>query len=409
MPETSVAGSPAIHVQQEKAADLFWQVAAVVALFFVAVIIAIAIGVPILLMLMFWNPWLLFLLVMVAGGVWLLVKTVAAVRNMAWRSRHRSRFELRQAGIETTEWNTLGADFPVRRTIPFDSVTGVVASYRIVRRMVRVNRMIPMGNGPRTITETAPVLHVLFHQDGRRQITSIPFTSHQDPGVDTWIAELRKRGVELGYTSRFLVWQDEKYLSDEARLEYFKTTGEVIPFPEAGGWLENVVPLDHLWSGHTRQLQEQAEQRDPALRAARLKPTARDWLRGAWFATMYALGSSYLLLHLVNDGTLPAGSWPLGVGVILPAAALFFLPLRHGLRWYHALGCWLLLLVISFTGVVNTLEVMPAAEQVALALLGLTAVSPALLWIPYLLVKRTALSGGTRSAVVPHARTATRR
>ena len=411
MAEPSVTDSPTIHVQREQAADLFWQVAAGVALFFLAVIIAVAIGGPLLLMLTFWNPWMLFLLVVVAGGVWLLVKTVAAVRNLAWRSRHRSSFEVREAGIETTEWNTLRAGSPVRRTIPFDAVTGVVASYRIVRRMIRVSRMILVRNGGRTITETAPVLHVLFHQDGRRQITSIPFTSHRDPGVDTWIAEFRKRGVELGYTSRALVWQDEKYLSDEARLEYFKTTGEVIPFPEAGGWLENMVRLDHHWSGHTKQLREQAEQRDPALRAARLKPTARDWIRGAWFATMYALGSSYLLLHLVNDGTLPAGSWPLGVGVILPAAALFFLPLRHGLRWYHALVCWLLLLVISFTGVVNTLEVMPAAEQVALSVFGLAAVSPALLWIPYLLVKRTAVpvSAGVRAAVVPHARTATRR
>lgn len=397
--------SPAIHVQREQAAEPFWQVAVVVGLFFLAVIIAVAIGGPLLLMVKFWNPWLLFLLVVVAFGVWLLVKSVAAVRNMAWRARHRSSFELREAGIATTEWNTPGAESPVRRTIPLAAVTRVVASYRIVRRMILIE------NGGGTLTETAPVLHVLFEEGGRQQITSIPFASHQDPAVDTWIAELRKRGVELGYTSRMLLWKEENYLSDEARLEYFATTGEVIPFPAAGGWLENTIRLDSRWHQHIKQLREEAEQRDPALREARLKPTVPDWIMGAWLASMYAIGTSYLLLHLVNEGTLPTGSWLLGVGVVLPAAALFFLPLRHGLRWYHVLVCWLLLVVISFTGMVNSVDVMPAARQMALALFGLAAVSPALLWIPYLLVKRTAspVSGGVRAAVVPHARTATRR
>ena len=383
VPQASVTDSPAIHVQSEEPAEPFWRAITVVGLFFLAVTIAAAIGGPVLLMLMFWSPWLLFLLVIVALGAWLLVKTVAAVRGILWRARHRSSFILRDAGIETTEWNTVGADSPVRRSIPIGAVTSVVVSYRILRRILS-------DSGGAALTETAPILHVLFDQGGRRQIASIPFVSHRDPGVDTWIEELRQRGVELRYTARLLTWKEEKYLSDEARLGYFAATEEVIPFPAEGGWLENSTRLERHWHQHVKQLQERAERRDPSLREARMEPSVLDWIIGAWLAGMYTLGTSYVLMHLVNEGTLSTGSWPLGVVVVLPGAVLFFLPLRRCLRWYHLLVCWLLLLVTTFAGAVMSVEALPGAEGVAAALLGMTVVSPALLWIPYLLLKRTA-------------------
>jgi hypothetical protein len=243
-----VTGSPIVHVQREQGADLFWRGASVVALFFIAVIVAVLIGVPVLLMVTFWNPWLLFTLVFAAAGILLLVRTVAAVRKMAWRARHRSSFVLREAGIETTEWNVVGADAPVRRVIPLEAVTSAVASYRIVRRTLLIE------NGGGTLTETAPILHVLFDQDGRRQITSVPFASHKDPAVDTWIEELRKRGVELRYTARLLSWKEEDYLSDEARLECFATTEEILPFPATGGWLENTTRMENRWHQLTEEL-----------------------------------------------------------------------------------------------------------------------------------------------------------
>jgi hypothetical protein len=379
-----VTDSPVVHVQSEQRPDLFWRGAAVVALFFIAVIVALLIGVPACLMVVFWTPWLLFTLIFVAAGVLLLVKTVAAVRRTAWHARHRSSFALREAGIETTEWNTVGAEAPVGRVIPLEAVAAVVSSYRIVRRGLLVE------NGGGTLTETAPTLHVLFDQDGRRQITSVPFASHQDPGVDVWIKELRRRGVELNYTARPLSWKEEDYLSDEERLEYFATTDEVIGFPATGGWLENMIRLENSWHRHTEQLQQQAEERDPELRVARLKPTFQHWILGAWCAGMYALGAGYLLPYLVQNRTLPPGAWPLEILVVLPAAALFFLPLRRGLRWYHGLVCWLLLVVIAFAVVVGTVEMGPAAEQTAMIGCGLTVLSAALLWAPYLLVKRSA-------------------
>ena len=211
-----------------------------------------------------------------------------------------------------------------------------------------------------------------------------------DPGVDVWIKELRQRGVELNYTARPLSWKEEDYLSDEERLEYFATTDEVIGFPATGGWLENMSRLENSWYQHTKQLQEQAEERDPELRAARLKPTFQPWILGAWCAGMYALGAGYLLPYLVQNRTLPPGAWPLEILVVLPAAALFFLPLRRSLRWYHGLVCWLLLVVIAFAVVVGTVEMGPAAERMAMIGFGLTVLSAALLWALYLLVKRSA-------------------
>lgn len=270
------------------------------------------------------------------------------------------------------------------RVIPLEAVAAVVTSYRIVRRGLLVE------NGGGTLTETAPTLHVLFNEDGRRQITSVPFASHRDPGVDVWIKELRQRGVELNYTARPLSWKEEDYLSDEARLAYFATTEEVIGFPTTGGWLENMIRLENSWHQHTRQLQEQAEVHDPELRVARLKPSFPHWILGAWFASMYALGAGHLLPYLEQDRTLRAGAWPLEILVVLPAAALFFMPLRRSLRWYHGLVCWLLLVVIAFAVMVGTVEMGLAAERMAMIGFGLTVLAAALLWAPYLLVKRSA-------------------
>ncbi|PNI08656.1 hypothetical protein CXX84_08630 [Arthrobacter sp. AFG7.2] len=376
--------SPVIHVQREQGMDLFWRGALVFAILFNAAIVAVFIGVPAVLMVKFWNPWLLFTLIFVAAGVLLLVKFVAALRKGAWYGRHRSLFVLHETGIETTEWNTVGSEAPLRRVIPLEAVAGVVASYRIVRRTLRTR----FGGG--ILTETAPVLHVLFDDDdGRRRISSVPFTSHEDPAVDTWIRQLRANGVELGYTARPLLWKEEDYLSDEARLEYFAATEEIIDFPSEGSWLENTARAENRWHHNSKRLQEEAEQRDPALRAARLKPTGRHWILGAWFAGMYTSGSGYLLPYLVQRGVLPVAAWPLELLVVLPAAALFFLPLRHGLRWYHALVCWLLLVVIAFTVVVGTAALWPAAEEMAMIGLGVTVLAAALLWVPYQLVKRS--------------------
>jgi hypothetical protein len=380
---TAVTGSRIVHVQQEQREDLFWRGAAVVGLFFVAAIVALFIGVPVWLMIAFWNPWLLFTLVFVAAGVLLLVRTVDMVRRGAWHARHRSTYTLREAGIETTEWNTFGADAPVRRAIPWEAVASVVASYRIVRRTILVE------NGGGTLTETAPVLHILFDQDGSRRITSVPFSSHKDPAVDVWIAALRKHGLELGCTARPLSWKGEAYLGPEAQLEHLATTEEVIPFPATGGWLDNTIRLENRWHQNAAQVQEQAERRDPALREARQRPTGRHWILGAWFAGMYALSAGFLLPYLVQHGWLPAAVWPLELLVVLPAAALFFLPLRRGLRWFHGLVCWLLLVVISFSVLVGSVEMGPAAERTAMIGFGLTVLSAALLWAPYLLVKRS--------------------
>lgn len=99
VPLTPVTDSPIVHVQSDPKAELFWRGVMVVGLFFVAVIVAILIGVPAFLMVAFWNPWLLFTLVFAAGGVLLLVKVVQALEGRlacpppvdlrAARGRHR--------------------------------------------------------------------------------------------------------------------------------------------------------------------------------------------------------------------------------------------------------------------------------------------------------------------------------
>ncbi|GAA4779681.1 hypothetical protein [Citricoccus nitrophenolicus] len=397
--QNSVTDSQVVHIQREQRAGLFWRGVTVVSLFFIVVIVAVLIGVPVLLMVMFWNPWLLFTLIFAAAGVLLLVKTVGMVRKLVWHAHHRSSYVLREAGIQVTEWNAVGAEAPVLRTVPWETVASVVASYRIMRRIILTE------NGGGTLTETAPMLLFLFDRDGHRQIAGIPFSSHQDPAIDIWIEELRTRGVELGYTAQPLSWKGEAYLGPEAQLEYLATTEEVIPFPATGGWWKNTPLLEDRWHRNAQQIQEQAERRDPGLREARLQPTYRHWILGAWLASMYAVGAGYLLPYLVQRGSLPAGTWPLEFLVVLPAAALFFWPLRRGLRWHHGLVCWLLLVVIAFAVLVGTMEIGPAAEEMAMIGFGLTIVSAGLLWIPYLLVKRSAhrdeLAATTRSGEHP--------
>jgi hypothetical protein len=173
-------------------------------------------------------------------------------------------------------------------------------------------------------------------------------------------------------------------------IEYFADTDELIAFPESGSWQENAPVLEHRWGSQARAGQVLAERRDPALRTAWLRPTGHHLITSGWLAGLYAYGGTYFLLLKAQDGTVPPTGWLLGLTVVLPASALFFLPLRWGLRWYHGAICWLLLMTITFACGVASVEMGPAAEQMALSLFGLSVVSATFLWIPYVVVRRQA-------------------
>lgn len=68
-------------------------------------------------------------------------------------------------------------------------------------------------------------------------------------------------------------------------------------------------------------------------------------------------------------------------------------------RWSHDLVCRLLLVVIAFAVVVGTMEIGPAAEEMALIGFGLTIASAGLLWAPYLFVKRSVPRGDLAGGV----------
>ncbi|KUG52933.1 hypothetical protein AVL61_11965 [Kocuria rosea subsp. polaris] len=85
MPRTAVTDSPVLHVQQDARPDLFRRGAPLVGPVFAAVVVAVLIGVPILLTVAFWSPWMLFTRIFVEAGLLPLVTTVRAVRKGAWR------------------------------------------------------------------------------------------------------------------------------------------------------------------------------------------------------------------------------------------------------------------------------------------------------------------------------------
>ena len=61
----------------------------------------------------------------------------------------------------------------------------------------------------------------------------------------------------------------------------------------------------------------------------------------------------------------------------------------------------LLLVLISLSVLVRAAEMGPAAERTAMAGLGVTLVSATLLWIPYLLLKRSVAPTGSASGQEP--------
>lgn len=202
VPEPCVVDPPALHVQPEAAAGPFRRIAGVVGVLVVAIVVGVLVGVPVLLLGNSWSPWLLRTLVFVAAGLWLAAATVSALRKSSWRASQRSSPALRESGIGTTGWNTVGAESPVRRTIPLEAV-------------------------------------------------------------------------------------------------------EIVPSPSTGGRPESTTGLENRRHQRTATLGEQAEQRDPALRAARPEPAARNWILGSWLAGTYTLGTGCLLVHLLNRGMPP--------------------------------------------------------------------------------------------------------
>lgn len=382
-----------VHANPVRRPDLFWMTAYALILG-TGVLIGAGLAVaPFVLMAVFSSAWSLITLAAVPLGIWTAVQLVSAGRKLMLRYRHLPEYRLFEDHVESVEWpnpQDKGVAFgrhtdPTRRSVGLDQVTSAVASLCIVRESVT-----RYGN---RITETAPILYIRYRAGSRNELLSIPFQSHRDQAVNTWLRHLSGKGLPLLYTPKVLYRHDTQVLHDADRLRLLDDLPNLVPYRFARGWQAEEQDLRARWSAAEHAERQVEEARDPALKRARARHPFTTWL--TQLPVFIWLFLTVFFLQLAGTG-LPAdpASLIISFGAVLLFGLVFFFRLRSYLRWPYIFIYSGGALLTGFMAIVASTGLSTAEQSVAAAFFFATVFFQPLCWLPYLVVKK--LSAGSK-------------
>ena len=200
------------------------------------------------------SVWLFLLFVLIPLGFWMNHRILRFTRKLRWQNRHLSSYLLFEHIIEATEWPTAYSTSPIKRKIPLKSVITVAAAPYIVRRTKTDH-----GTN-QVITQTAPILFILYTEKGENRIVNIPFPRHDDPTVNVWLSHLKEKLVPIDFTARFLYRKNHKFMDDRERIKYIETSDEMMPFSFSGDWLTDYLFALEAWNERVKERQQKKEE-----------------------------------------------------------------------------------------------------------------------------------------------------
>lgn len=371
-----------IHTYTEHKVELFWWMVYLISIlvgFLTGIVLIVG---PILLFIEFHFTWLLLLFIFIPLGLWIDYKLFHFTKKLLWRNQHLSSYILFADKIETKEWVEIYSKSPIERKIPFQAVSTVIASYYIIRETT-------VQNTGSKITETAPILYILYSIDGEQKLLSIPFPSHKDEGLNVWLGHLRDEKMPLQYTARQLYRMDTQILNDQQRLEYFESTNELIEFPFSESWQTNEPQAFANWKEEESERQELKEALNPKLKEARLKHSRRDWYMSS--STVFTLMAivAFFTMKMAEKQWIPTDNVIFGLIVFILGGLLFFYYLRTYLRWFYMITFSFIVLVVGLIFLFNgATEGNLLAQQMSKSIGVSSFLFPAFVWIPYFVVKK---------------------
>lgn len=370
--------SKLIHTYTEPETKGFWRIVFWFITGFMLLLGLSMVVVPFLILLEYQTWWVLFTIPFFIAGIFLNGSLLRLWKTTLWKQRHRASYDLYENRIETLEWPQPSKSVPQERTIHFENIVSVVASYYIVREI------LPQGLINDGSIENAPMFYIIYTTEEGKQIQNVLFPNHGDEGINLWFRHFTENQIPLLYNARQMFRTDTPILSDEKRLEYLLSTDENVAFPFQTSWLKDEPSALAAWQKIETQKQERAEAKDPVLKEARQKHSFRKWiisivlplqLMGILMFMVTQLGQSY---NVQSANVLP------GIAIFLLGGFLFFFLLKNHLRWHYMLIYYAMVLFLGFVSFI-------AAETEGALALGIGSASllfPAVIWIPYLAIKK---------------------
>lgn len=372
-----------IHEHNEQKADPFWWI-----FYFIALSVAFLFGLaliigPLLLYVMFQSAWLLILLVFVPAGAWIVRKLYHYTRKLIWHNTHLSSYVLQEGNIKTEEWTDAFQSTPFRSSIDIPAIQSIIASSYIVRQ---TRALRSQGGTGQTITETDPILYVIYSQNNERKLLTVPF-SYKNEGINTWLKQFQEKKVPLKYTATVLYRTDMNYLNNKKRLNFLESTDDLIDFSFSGNWQTQVAGLWQEWMKKEEKKQKEEEAMNPELCVKKKKHSFRTWRNVTLGVFFLMIATSYGTIELAKRHVFSADSIIPGLIIFSLAGFLYFYLLRSHLRWYYNL---LFAAKAFFFGimVLSAFEENGAlADEMATSIAGISFLVLAFVWIPYLIVK----------------------
>lgn len=370
--------SKLIYTYTEPKMKGFWLVVFWFAIGFMLLLSLSMVVVPFLILLRYQTWWVLFTIPFFIAGIFLNGSLLRLWKTTLWKQRHRASYDLYENRIETLEWPDPYKSMPKERTIYFEKIISVVASYYIVREI------LPQGLINDGSIENAPMFYIIYTNEEGKQIQNVLFPNHGDEGINLWFRHFKEKQIPLLYNARQMFRIDTPILSDEKRLEYLLSTDENVAFLFKSSWLKDEPSALAAWRIIETQKQERAEAKDSALKEARQKHSFQKWiisivlplqLMGILMFMATQLGQSY---NVQSANVLP------GLFIFLFGGFLFFFLLKKHLRWHYMFTYYAMVLLLGFISFI-------AAETEGALALGMGSASllfPAFIWIPYLAVKK---------------------
>jgi len=370
-----------IHTYTGPKYDRFWRIAFRIILLAGTLVGAALAAAPLYFYMKYQAAWLLVLFIFIPFGLWMIQKTLRHMKKLQWRHNHLSSYTLFEEHIEAAEWVETYSKSPIERVIPLSAVSSVIASSYVIRQTLSQS-----GFGG-TITETGPILYILYENNGRQEVLNIPFQNHGDTGMNIWLSHFKKQQIPLRYTARQLYQIGTQHFNDEQRLEYFKSTSELREFPFTGNWLSDEPQAWANWKEQDAKRLTAEEAHSPELKKARQKHTFRTWIPTIWLVSMVMLLAAFALTKIGHLLPLPAGSPLPGLLIFTAGGFLFFFCLRNYLRWYYMLTFSLIVLILGASLGIMSYSLPGTEAELAFGISLASFFYPALVWIPYFSVK----------------------
>lgn len=214
----------------EPQTELFWRIFYVLAAFMLTGLACMITIAPLIFIWLNPAPYMIPLLSIVALGGFGVYWFVNMFRQLFWKERHRSRYEMTATHLNGVTWRVEPGE-SVEQSVRLEAIEQVVFFPAIVRK-TQPSPTVPIG---RPTIDFCPMLAIMTADES----VEILFDPRDLDQFERWIAYFHDQGTPLYYTPKWLYWIGANIATREERFLLFQQPDELIPFFYTGD-----IPVD---------------------------------------------------------------------------------------------------------------------------------------------------------------------